>query len=235
MYKLENKEVENRKLENREIATDAFASIASLSVPSGKTDQVEDNLVEAEQAVEESTGQRSIQVPERAINRRLESEDVLRKAEMKTKKALERKVRKKAGRTMVKKVDFEKLPTKAGWSDVRDWLRIAVRKKYGKVSLPSLKPHEKTLARKLLDDHGEELVERAIFYLVDNWEDFSTRMGINSRLPSVAVAYGYSSSLFGEVQLGKGDKSVRFGEYDAKSADESPATGWGDLAGRTGD
>ena len=241
-------EVENNKVENNKIDNDRNApacaerrsDIRSADLLS-KTDRQAGQKKKKQKNLEITPSDQPVgnddEVPEEIL-RRERAAEVVQEAGKKTKAALEKRLAKKKTKLpKAKTIDFENLPKGATWEDVRDWFRIAVRKKFGQVAVGRWKGHETQLAKDLLVDYGDELVEQAIAYVVQHWEELSVRLKLKSAVPSIGMLWGYRDTIFGEVQVGKPIRYARKGtfEYNKESAGESPSAGWGDLTEKLGD
>lgn len=66
------------------------------------------------------------------------------------------------------------------------------------------------LLKSLIKDIGAERTKEMVDYLFDNWDHFSRKLKIKSGSPSVAILYGYSTSIHDELEgRGQYDPSSR--------------------------
>jgi len=90
---------------------------------------------------------------------------------------------------------------------VQAWFREAITKRISwSVTLPSNEKwwggKQRTLAKKLLDAYGGELLKKAIFYLCDNWEEMiKTDTGL-SGVPTVELLWGGRDRIFPMAERG---------------------------------
>ena len=54
-------------------------------------------------------------------------------------------------------------------SDVERWFRLAMFQRYGDIKISSWAVKQKSLARKMLDEYGAELVEKTIALFFAKW------------------------------------------------------------------
>jgi len=91
---------------------------------------------------------------------------------------------------------------------VQEWFREAITKRISwSVTLPPSNKwwggKQRTLAKKLLEAYGGELVKNAIFYLCDNWEEMvKSRQGSLSGIPTVELLWGGRDRIFPMAELG---------------------------------
>lgn len=179
-----------------------------------------------------------VQGPEadEAVKRMTSVDLAMERARMKTRKAIEDRMRKKKRRSDGRRPDAKKERITA--VDVEEWFKDEVRREYG----PELRQSKWTLKEKanaklLLEGYGPELVEKAIQHMVRDWRGLAERIRVTSAVPSIGILTGYRDTIFAEVQVGTVRRKAdpMSGEYDEGVAKESPTIGWGDLAKRSGD
>ncbi len=90
------------------------------------------------------------------------------------------------------------------------------------------------LLKKLVGDFGPALVMRAMKHVIEHWENYVDRFGLNG-YPALAFLWGYRNTIFPEIQGGKafdgGKRSaaakIREAEYSEGEDDEDLETpGW---------
>lgn len=122
-------------------------------------------------------------------------------------------------------------------NDVREWFRAELVNSYGdKLTLPPEKEwwtlKERSLAKKLLNSYGRDLVQRALAHLCDNWDRWVAESeGRLSGIPTIGYLWTFRERIFAAVQGINPSKPVRkrkkkdFGEYQP-SAEPAVGIGW---------
>ena len=120
----------------------------------------------------------------------------------------------------------KKLPNS---SDVWQWFYERLKKKCGdNYVVQAWTTPQKTLAKKLLNVYGEELVKKAVDYLFNVWDDMvQDSRGRLSGEPTVNFLWGARERVLADVQSGRKPERRRrreHGEYIGKT--NTPGIGW---------
>ena len=158
---------------------------------------------------------------------------VVKQAQAKHRRAMDRQDAKKARKKAPSDDAGGDEEKKITANDVEKWFRDGAAICFGGVKTGKWALKDKSNAKMLLDSYGPELVKETVEYLFREWDSLSSSLKLVG-LPSVGLLTGYRDTIFGMVQLGE-TGTKRRGEYDPRTAKDSPSSGWGNLAARVGD
>lgn len=150
---------------------------------------------------------------------------MIKKSSKNTLKQHEKKMAKKAARASnrIAEKDLELLAsmeaglTNCGQSgekvitstDVENWFREGIEDNYGAtITLPPenrwWRPKEKSLAKKLLEEYGPELVKKAVLYLCENWEKMVEGSGGKLQgMPTIEFLWGARARIVPDAERGR--------------------------------
>lgn len=118
-------------------------------------------------------------------------------------------------------------------SDVFEWFREQIEDEYGRsMIVQEWTVAQRSLAKKLLEVYGPDIVKRAVGWLFDNWVKIqrSSHGSIGGR-PTINLLWGYRETAFAEVQMSVSKRTDP--RRDPKNSDEyrdvpgRPKIGWG--------
>lgn len=114
--------------------------------------------------------------------------------------------------------------TIANATTIRGWFLERLQQKYGAGYMAgSWTIPQRTLAKRLLKDYGEEMVARAVTYMFDEWE--AMVRGSKGRLrgePTINLLWGMREQIIGDIQRKDARKDQT--RVDARTHDEYKAT-----------
>lgn len=120
---------------------------------------------------------------------------------------------------------------------VRDWFREGIDRNYGhKVTNHfggegwKARGKQGKLAKKLLEEHGPDMVKKAVDYLCDHWEVLrENSKGKLTGMPTVALLWAMKETVIADIELGRiprrRPKKHMVGEYTGRG--NMPKVGWG--------
>jgi hypothetical protein len=114
-------------------------------------------------------------------------------------------------------------------TDVERWFLSGIRSLYGdKFIIPKWSVKQRTLAKKLIDIYGPELVEKAVRYLCGNWDSIVEKSrGSLSGAPTVNLLWGMKERVFADVQAPrKPGKGSRRDADEYSDEEDAPTVGW---------
>ena len=113
----------------------------------------------------------------------------------------------------------------------RKWHEVFTRKFHVMTATWGVK--EFSLLKKLVENFGAELVVQVIEHVIEHWEEYVERFGLEG-YPGIAFVWGYRATIFPEIQSGKrfdGGKrtakaKINEAEYSEEDDDDLETPGW---------
>lgn len=111
-------------------------------------------------------------------------------------------------------------------TQVEAWFKAGLQELYGPTFVVARwTVKEKALAKRLLEDYGPELVDKAIKAYCQDWEGLVKRSrGRLNGTPTFGLFWAMRNEIFGSVQVGK--RQVAAKNSDEYTDDGSPDAGW---------
>ena len=111
-------------------------------------------------------------------------------------------------------------------TQVEAWFKEGLRELYGPTFVVARwTVKEKSLAKRMLEDYGSDLVHKAIISYCQDWDQLVNRSrGRLNGTPTFGLFWAMRNEIFGSVQVGK--RQVAAKNSDEYTDDGSPDAGW---------
>ena len=148
----------------------------------------------------------------------------------KTKETKVEVAKKRASRPKVK-APVRDVPSPTNSKTVERWFQEEIRDLYGpRLLISAWAVKERTLAKKMLKEYGEDLSEKGVRHFCKSWPDMvSKSKGRLRGQPTMAFLWAARHTIFSEVQLlelGHKAGSTSPADTDEYQASDDPAAGW---------
>lgn len=154
------------------------------------------------------------------------------KVARKVKKAKKAKEKARLDQTEIPNFDLEvdKPPKRVvNSTDVREWFKDGIERMDfgGKITLPhnggQWTVHQRSLAKRLLDSYGSDLVKKAVEWLCENWEVLVYNSnGKLSGVPTVGLLWFLRERVFPDAELGIKARKIKRKSNRTKASEYKP-------------